>query len=110
MNAIAIEHKPTTRTNFTGCDDGAVPVKVYRKAQFVVAHIGEPEATNFFGSQSKFRETRFVEVGTGHLFTNSLYDGHYDRLADTLTDGNIIEVEYEVGSNWIRSVNGQRWN
>lgn len=108
MNAIAIEHKPTTRTNYTGVDEGAVPVKVYRKAQFMVAHVSEPVYDASW--RNHFRHVKFVEVGSTELFTNTLFEGHYDRLAETLTDGKIVEIEYEVGTNWIRSINGKRWN
>lgn len=110
MNTIAINQKPTTRTNYIGCEEGAVPVTVYRKAKFVVVHVGEPAPTNFFGKQSEFRDVKFVELGTSKVFENSLYDGHYARLADTLATGNTVEIEYEVGSHWIKSVNNQRWN
>lgn len=109
MQAIAINHKPTTRTNYTGCEDGAVPVDVYRKARFVVVHVGEPVADSFFGG-NEFREVKFVEVGTDKVFTNTLFNGHYDRLAETLATGNVVEIEYQLRNNWIRSVNGKRWN
>lgn len=108
MNAIAIKHIES-RTPYTGLDEGAVPVHVYRKAKFVVVHVGEPVADSFFGG-SEFRTVKFVEVGTDRVFTNPLYEGHYARLADTLTEGNVVEIHYQTGDNWIRSVNGERWN
>ena len=106
--AIAVE-KVEKYTNYSGLDDGAEPVLVYRKAKFVVVNVGEPKADSFFGG-SEFREVKFVEVGTANVFKNSLFEGHYPRLTSTLAEGNVVEVEYQVGSGWIRSINGKGWN
>ena len=97
------------RTNYKNLEDGAEPVAVYRKAKFVVVYVGEPKADSFWNGQ-EFREVRFVEVGTTKVFTNTLYDGHYSRLASTLEIGNVVEIEYQTESGWIRSINGKRWN
>lgn len=107
MKTIDINHKQS-RTNYTGLDEGAVPVKVYRKAKFVAVHVDEPKKDTMFNNY--FREVKFVELGTDKVFVNTLFDGHYTRLQETLTTGNIVEIEYEVDTNWIRSVNGKRWN
>lgn len=97
-----------SKTNYTGLDEGAVPVKVYRKAAFTVAHVGEPVKDSLFNAE--FRTIKFVDQSTGELFTNTLYFGHYDRLAEDLVEGSTVVIEYEVGMNWIKSLNGKRWN
>ena len=97
-----------SKTNYTGLEEGAVPVKVYRKAAFTVAHVGEPVKDTFFNSE--FRTVKFVDQATSELFTNSLYASHYDGLAQDLTEGSTAIVEYEVGTGWIKSINGKRWN
>lgn len=80
--AIAVE-KVEKYTNYSGLDDGAEPVLVYRKAKFVVVNVGEPKADSFFGG-SEFREVKFVEVGTANVFKNSLFEGHYPRLTSII--------------------------
>lgn len=107
MTTVAINQKQN-RTQYTGLDEGAVPVTVYRKALFTVAHIGEA-VEGGFGS-SKFHVVKFVDQASGKLFENSLYEGHMDRLADTLVEGATVELEYAIGSGWIKSINGKRWN
>lgn len=110
MTTQAIEVRQITkRTNYTNLEEGAEPVHVYRKAKFIVVNVGEPKADAFWNG-SKFREVKFVEVGTTKVFKNSLFEGHYSRLASTLEEGNIVEVEYQTGSGWIRSINGKGWN
>lgn len=104
---IAINYKAST-TNYTGLEDGAEPVKVYRTAKFIVAHVGEPVRDNFF--RNDFREVKFIDVSNGEVFKNSLFDGHYSRLAEDLKDGNTVEITYEAGTGWIKSLNGKRWN
>lgn len=108
MKTLEINHVKK-QTNYTGLEDGAEPVHVYRKAKFVVVHVGEPVTDTYFNS-SQFRTVKFVEVGSTEVFTNQLYDGHYSRLAETLTEGNIVEIDYQVGDNWIRTIDGKRWN
>lgn len=108
MTTVAIKQTPTTTTPYTGLEDGAVPVKVYRKAAFTVAHVGEPVKDTFFNNE--FRAVKFVDQATAELFTNSLFAGHYDRLAADLVEGSTAQVEYEVGTGWIKSINGKRWN
>ena len=107
MTTVAINHKQN-RTQYTGLDEGAVPVTVYRKALFTVAHIGEA-VEGGFGS-SKFHEVKFVDQADGRLFTNSLYEGHMARLAEEFVEGATVQLEYAVGSGWIKSINGKRWN
>lgn len=104
---IAINHKAST-TNYTGLEDGAEPVKVYRTAKFTVAHVSEPARDSFFNND--FRTVKFVDQSTSELFTNTLFAGHYDRLASDLIEGGTVELQYEVGSNWIKAINGKRWN
>lgn len=104
---IAINHKAST-TNYTGLEDGAEPVKVYRTAKFTVAHVSEPARDSFFNND--FRTVKFVDQSNSQLMTNFLMDGHYGRLAADLTEGGTVEIVYEVGSNWIKSLNGKRWN
>ena len=108
MTSVAVSHKATTNTQYTGLDDGAVPVKVYRKAAFTVAHVAEPVKDTFFNNE--FRTVKFVDQATSELFTNTLFAGHYDRLAADLVEGNTVVLEYEVGTNWIKSINGKVWN
>lgn len=106
MNAIAIKHKPTTRINYTGVDEGAVPVKVYRKAQFIVAHVGAPEFDSFFSNE--FISVKFVEAD-GTVFANHLFVGHKSRLP-MLKEGNTVELVYDTDTGWIKSIDGERWN
>lgn len=104
---IAIKDN-NSKTNYTGLEDGAEPVKVYRTAKFTVAHVSEPARDSFFNND--FRTVKFVDQSTSELFTNTLFAGHYDRLASDLTEGSTVEIVYEVGTNWIKSLNGKRWN
>lgn len=97
-----------SKTNYTGLEEGAEPVKVYRTAKFTVAHVGEPVRDSFFSND--FRTVKFVDQSDSKLMTNFLMDGHYGRLAEDLTEGATVEIVYEVGSNWIKSLNGKRWN
>jgi len=83
-------------------------IKVYRTAKFVVAHVGEPVRDDFF--RNDFRAVKLVDISTGKIFTNSLFDGHYDRLKNDLAEGNTVEIVYETDMGWIKSLNGQRWN
>ena len=104
---IAIKDN-NSKTNYTGLEDGAEPVKVYRTAKFTVAHVGEPVREKFFNND--FRTFKFVDQSNSKLFTNSLLDAHYGRLAAEVYEGATVEIEYEVGTGWIKSVNGKRWN
>jgi hypothetical protein len=104
---IAINHKAPT-TNYIGIEDGAEPVKVYRTAKFTVAHVGEPVREKFFNND--FRTVKFVDQSNGRLFTNPLLADHFGRLAYDLSAGATVEIVYEVGTGWIKSVNGKRWN
>lgn len=83
-------------------------IKVYRTAKFIVAHVGEPKRDDFF--RNDFRAVKFVDVSNGEIFNNSLFNGHYDRLKNDLKEGATVEITYEAGTGWIKSLNGQRWN
>lgn len=96
------------KTNFTGYGDGEDPIKVYRKAIFTVVHVGEEVTDSFF--KTEFREVKFVDQANGNIMINTLYAGHYPKLESELQVGEAVSLEYEVGSNWIKSINGKRWN
>ncbi|ATW62223.1 hypothetical protein CQ476_22 [TM7 phage DolZOral124_53_65] len=83
-------------------------ISVYRKAKFVVVSIGEPKRDDFFNND--FRDITFVEVGTSKIFPSVLLDMHYERLQKKLERGNIVELDYDVNTNWIRSIDRKRWN
>lgn len=104
---IAIKDN-NSKTNYTGLEDGAEPVEVYRTAKFTVAHVGEPKRDSFFSND--FRTVKLVDQSNSQLMTSFLMDCHYGRLVSDLVEGGTIELQYEVGSNWIKAINGKRWN
>ena len=107
-NAIEVR-KVERRTNYSGLDAGAEPIEVYRRAKFVVVNVDEPKPDSFWNG-NEFREVKFVELGTSRVFKNTLFNGHYSRLESTLAEGNVVDIEYQIGTGWIRSINGKEWN
>ena len=106
MTTVKINHKPTTTVAYTGLD-GGVPIDVKRTVDVVVAHVGEPTLDTFYNNE--FVEVKFVEMGNSNVIRNSLFAGHLNRLP-MLKEGKVVTITYIVGTGWIESINGERWN
>jgi len=108
MTTIAVQDKSKVY-NYSGLDDHAQPVKVWREHKAVVAHIGKPEFDNFF--RNEFVPVTFM-LDNGQLFKNSIFHGRqYEALVanGTLVEGKTVTVKYD-DMGWIKDINGQRWN
>lgn len=81
-------------------------VKVWRKAKVVVTFVGLPAYDNFF--KGDFIPVSFIDE-QGNVISSSLFANHINRLP-MLKVGNTVELVYEVGTHWIKSIDGERWN
>lgn len=111
MNTVNINHEPTTRVQYTGLPDGAVPIAVHRQAKFVISFISDPQYDAVF--RNNFRSVAFVDLQTNKVFTNSIFDGKvcHQLMSDgTLKTGNIVTLDYEVGTGWIKTIDGKDWH
>lgn len=81
-------------------------VKVWRKAKVIVTYVGEPQYDTFW--RNDFIPVSFIDKN-GTVIKNSLFAGHIKRLP-MLKEGNKVELVYEAGTGWIKSIDGERWN
>ena len=85
-------------------------VKVFKVENVLIAHVGEPVIDK--GFNQPFRTVKFVRPN-GTIMTNSIFDGRVFReLADAgiLVEGKTVELRYELGSGWIKSIDGKEWH
>lgn len=81
-------------------------VSVWRKTKVIVAYVGNPIYDGFF--RNEFVPVTFIDE-YGKVIKNSLFAGHVKRLP-MLQEGNTVELVYEIGTDWIKSIDGERWN
>lgn len=81
-------------------------IKVQRKAKVIVTFVGLPTYDDFF--RGDFIPVNFIDE-QGNVISGSLFANHINRLP-MLKVGNTVELVYEVGTHYIKSIDGERWN